>query len=86
MSLNIVTTQILVKGPKTSDGRQTFVDYGFCYASINGVGGVMLSGDYIIKGSDNLRDIPGDRILETEPVYRDVFSNYKEEAFGFINK
>ena len=85
MALDIVTTQILVKGPKTSDGRRMFVDYGFCYASINNVGGVMLSGDYIYDEKRQFNDIPGDRIYETEPIYRECFSHSENEAFGFIN-
>jgi hypothetical protein len=76
----------LLKVQKTNDGRQMFNDYGFCYASINGVGGVMFSGNYIRESGMGPLDKHGEREFYTEPVYRDTFSNLEGEAFGFINQ
>ena len=82
--LEIVITPILTNGIKTLDGRQLYKDYGFSYVSINGVGGVMLSGDYLLAPPDAPNDNPGENVYYSEPVCRDTDSWKPEEGFGFI--
>jgi hypothetical protein len=81
----MVVTPIFVNGPKTSDGRRLLIDYGLCYASINNIGGIMFSGDYVIDDGKGPYDKPGFDTYYTEPVIRDSRSFTKEEAYGFIN-
>jgi len=81
--LKIIITPILTKDIKNDGGEQLYKDYGFSYVSINNVGGVMFSGDYLIN--DNIpNDNPGDNVYYTAPAVRNTNSWKPEEGFGFV--
>lgn len=83
--LNVVRTPILVKGPRTTDGRRLLEDYGFCFISINDEGGVAFSDEYLNSSPRGVNDGPGLKDYYTAPITRESNFAKADEAFGFIS-